>query len=72
LQDDLGAGEDQPRTTEHMSGSGEDLSTHETEFTENLPKVPQRWRPRKSHYVAPPPVPTNPNSQPITKLVGER
>jgi hypothetical protein len=82
LQDSSGSVEDQPRAAEHYSGSGEgpsghetefteDPSVHEIEFTEDLPKVPQRRRTRKSHYVAPPPVPTNPESRPIIKPVGE-
>jgi hypothetical protein len=86
--------QDQPRAAEHPSGSGEDPSGHETEFTENPsrhemeftenpsvhemevaeypPQVPQKWWTRKIHYVAPPLVPTNPESRPIIKLVGER
>jgi hypothetical protein len=66
---------DQHHAAEHPSGSGEYLSGHETEFAEDLfgsPEVPRRQRTRKSHYVAPPPVPTNPESQPIIKPVGER
>jgi hypothetical protein len=45
------------------------------EFTEDphgSPEVPRRKRARKSHYVAPPPVPTNPESRLIIKLVDER
>jgi hypothetical protein len=60
--------EDQLHAAEHPSGLGEDLSGRELEFSE----VPQRQRPRKSHYVAPPSVPTNPESRPIIKPVGDR
>jgi hypothetical protein len=75
LQDGSGSVEDQPHAAEHPSGSDEDLSRHEMEFTEDLlgsPEVLRRWQTRKSHYVAPPPVPTNPESRSIIKLVGER
>jgi hypothetical protein len=75
LQDDSGSTEDQARAAEHLSGLGEDLSGYEMEFTEDLlgsPEVPRRRQTRKSHYVAPPPVLTNPESQPIIKPVGER
>jgi hypothetical protein len=86
--------QDQPRAAEHPSGSGEDPSGHEMEFTENpsgheieftenpsghemevaeyLPQVPRKRWTRKSHYVAPPPVPTNPESRLIIKPVSER
>jgi hypothetical protein len=43
LQDGSGSAEDQPRAAEHPSRSGEDLSGHETEFTEDpfgSPEVP--------------------------------
>jgi hypothetical protein len=50
----------------------ENPSGHKTEVTEYLPQVPRKRRTRKGHYVAPPPVPTNPESRPIIKLVGER
>jgi hypothetical protein len=50
----------------------EDPFGHEMEFAEDPPEVPQRWRTRKSHYVAPPPVPTDPKSRPIIKPVSER
>jgi hypothetical protein len=83
LQDGSGSAEDQPRAAEHPSGSGEDPSgheieftedpsRHETEFAEDPPEVPRRRWTRKSHYVSPPPVPTNPESRPIIKPVGER
>jgi hypothetical protein len=83
LQDDPGSAEDQPRAAQHPSGSGEDPSKHETEFvedpsgqetefTEDPSEVPRRRRTRKSHYVAPPPVPINLESQPIIKPVRER
>jgi hypothetical protein len=86
--------QDQPRAAEHLSGSSEDPSGHETEFAENPsrhemefienpsrhetevteypPQVPRKWQTRKSHYVAPPPVLTNPEPRPIIKPVGER
>jgi hypothetical protein len=57
--------EDQPRAAEHLSRLGEDLSGCESESIEDLfwsPKVLRRRWTRKSHYVAPPPVPTNPES----------
>jgi hypothetical protein len=74
--------EDQPRAAEHYSGSGEgptgyetefveDPSGQETEFTEGpLEVLRGRWT-RKNHYVAPL-VPTNLESRPIIKPVGER
>jgi hypothetical protein len=43
LQDGLGSAEDQPRAAEHPSGSGEELTGHETEFAEDplgSPEVP--------------------------------
>jgi hypothetical protein len=40
----------------------EDPFGHEMEFTEDPPEVPQRQRARKSHYIAPPPVSTYPES----------
>jgi hypothetical protein len=71
--------EDQPHAAQHPSGLGEDPSGHEAEFTEDLSRYemefvedPQRRQTRKSHYIAPPLVPTNPESQPIIKSVGER
>jgi hypothetical protein len=36
LQDDLESGEDQSRVAKLVSGSGEDLSGHESEFIEDL------------------------------------
>jgi hypothetical protein len=70
LQDDSGFAEDQPCAVEHPSWSSEDLSRCETKFTEDpflSPEVPWRWWIMKSHYVAPPPVPTNLESRPIIK-----
>jgi hypothetical protein len=83
LQDSSGSAEDQLREAEHYSSLGEgpsghktefakDPSRHEKEFTKDLPKVPRRRWTMKSHYVAAPLVPTNPESQPIIKPVGER
>jgi hypothetical protein len=83
LQDGLGSAEDQPHAAQHPFGSGEDPcgheivfvedpSGHETEFNEDPPEVSWMQWTRKSHYVAPPLVPTNPESQPIIKPVGER
>jgi hypothetical protein len=83
LLDDSGSVEDQHRAAQHPSGSSEDPSKHETEFTEDPsghemkftedpPEVPRRRWTRKSHYVAPPPIPTNPKSRPIIKPVGGR
>jgi hypothetical protein len=72
LQDGSGSAKDQPRAAEHYSGLGDDPSEHKMEFTEDQPEVPRRRQSRKSHYVAPPPVPTNPESRPIIKSVGER
>jgi hypothetical protein len=69
LQDGSRSADDQPRVAEHPSGLGEDPSGHEIE---DPPEVPRRRRTRKSHYVAPPPVPTNLESQLIIKPVGER
>jgi hypothetical protein len=68
-----GSGEDPSRHemeyAEDSSGQEmeftEDPSRHEMEFDEDPPVVSRRWRTRKSHYVAPPPVPTNPESRPI-------
>jgi hypothetical protein len=73
LRDGSGSAGDQPCVAEHYSGSGdgpsrhemefaEDPSGQETEFTEDLPEVSRRQRTRKSHYVAPPPMPTYPES----------
>jgi hypothetical protein len=62
LWDGLGSARDQPHVAEHPTSSGEDLSRHETEFVEDSlgsPEVPHWQRTRKSHYIAPPPVPTN-------------
>jgi hypothetical protein len=67
LQDGSGSAEDQPRAAEHYSGSGDGPSRHEDQ-----PEVPRRRWTRKSHYVAPPPVPTNLESRPIIKPVGEK
>jgi hypothetical protein len=53
----------------------EDFSGHKTEFVEDpleSPEVKQKRWTRKSNYVAPPPVPTNPESRPIINPVGER
>jgi hypothetical protein len=50
----------------------EDPSRHETKFTEDPLEVSWRRRTRKSHYVAPPPVPTNQESRPIIKPFSER
>jgi hypothetical protein len=72
LQDDSGSAEDQPHAAEHYSGSGDNPSGREMKFVEDQPEVPRRRQTRKSHYVAPPLVPINPESQPIIKLVGER
>jgi hypothetical protein len=72
LQDGSGSAEDQPRAAEHYSGSGDGPSRHETKFAEDQPEVPRRRWTRKSHYVAPPPVPTNLESRPIIKPVGEK
>jgi hypothetical protein len=73
LQDDPESAEDQPHATEHPSGSGEDLSGRELESTEDpSTQVPPRRRTRKSHYVAPPPVPTNLESRPIIRPIGDR
>jgi hypothetical protein len=72
LQDDSESAEDQPCTAEHTSGLGEDLSGCKSECTEDpfgSPEVPPRRRTRKSHYVAPPLVPTNPESQLIIKQI---
>jgi hypothetical protein len=59
-------------TSGHEMEFTKDPFGHKMEFAEDPPEVPRRWRTRKSHYVAPPPVPTNPKSRPIIKLVGER
>jgi hypothetical protein len=72
LQDGSKSAEEQPHAAEHPSGSGEDPSGHETEFTEDPPKVLRRRQTMKSHYVAPLPVPTNPESRLIIKPVSER
>jgi hypothetical protein len=50
----------------------EDPSGHEMEFAEDPLEVLSRRQTRKSHYVTPPPVPTNLESRPIIKPVGER
>jgi hypothetical protein len=71
LQDDSESAEDQPRAVEHMSGSDEDLSVRESESAEDplgsledvSTQVPSRQRTRKSHYVSPPLVPKNLESQ---------
>jgi hypothetical protein len=73
LQDDSGSPKEQPRAAQHPYGSSEDPSRHETKFTEDAsghemevaedpPEVQRRRWTRKSHYIAPPPVPTNPES----------
>jgi hypothetical protein len=67
FQDGSGSAEHQPRATDHPSGSGEDPSEYEIVFTKDSPKVPQRWWARRSHYVTPPSVPTNPEARPIIK-----
>jgi hypothetical protein len=80
LQDDSESAEDQPHVAEHPSGSGEDLSGRESESAEDplgspedpSTQVPPKQRTRKSHYVAPPPVPTNPESRPIIRPIGDR
>jgi hypothetical protein len=86
LQDGSGLAKDQPCVAQHPSTclvrvrtpSGheteftEDPSGHETEFAKDPPEVPRRRRTRKSHYIAPPSVPTNPESRPIIKPVDER
>jgi hypothetical protein len=56
----------------HETKFAENPFGHETEVAEDPPQVPRKRRTRKSHYVAPPPVPTNPGSRPIIKPVGER
>jgi hypothetical protein len=56
----------------HEMEFAEDPSGHEMEFTKDPFEVARRRRTRKSHSVATPPVPTNPESQPIIKPVGER
>jgi hypothetical protein len=77
LQGGSGSTEDQPHAAKHLSSLGEGPSGHEmeftedpfghkTEFTKDPPEVPPR-RTRKSHYVTPPSVPTNPESRPIIK-----
>jgi hypothetical protein len=75
LQDGSGSAEDQPRAAEHPSCSGVDLSGHDTKFAEDpfdsSEMLRKRWT-RKSHYVAPPLVPTNPESRSIIKPVSER
>jgi hypothetical protein len=40
----------------------ENPSGHEMEVVEYPPQVTRKWWTRKSHYVSPPPVPTNPES----------
>jgi hypothetical protein len=76
-----GSGEDifgresdpQPRVAEHPSRLGEDLSERESESAEDpSTQVPSKRWTRKSHYVAPPPVPTNLESRPIIKPIGDR
>jgi hypothetical protein len=70
----------QPHVAEHPSGSGEDLSGHESESVEDplgspedpSTQVPSKRRTRKSHYAAPPPVPTNPESRPIIRPIADR
>jgi hypothetical protein len=64
-----GSGED---PSGHETKFAEDPSGYETEFTQDPPEVLRREWTRKSHYVAPPPVATNPEPQPIIKPVGER
>jgi hypothetical protein len=72
LQDCSGSAEDQPRAAEHYSGLDDGPSGHETEFAEDQPEVLRRRQTRKRHYVALPSVPTNPESRPIIKSVGQR
>jgi hypothetical protein len=73
LQDNSELAEDQPRVVELSSGSGEDLSQSESESTKDpFNQVPPWRRTRKSHYVAPPLVPTNPQSRLIIRPIGNR
>jgi hypothetical protein len=78
----LRSADDQPRAAQHPSGLGEDPSRHEIEFTEDPSghemevaedqlEVSRSQQTRKSHYIAPL-IPTNPESRPIIKPVGER
>jgi hypothetical protein len=60
---------------DHPFSLSEDLSGNKMEFAQDLfysPKVPRKRRTRKSHYAAPPPAHTNPESRPIIKPVSER
>jgi hypothetical protein len=72
LQDDPESAEDQSHSARHPSGSGLDMSGRELESAEDpSTQVPPRQRTRKSHYVPPPPVPTNPESQPAFRPIGD-
>jgi hypothetical protein len=78
LQDDSQPVEGQTPVVEFVSGSGEDQSARDSESAEDQAaadpptQAPQKWKKRKSHYVPPPPVPTNPDDQPVIKPVGDR
>jgi hypothetical protein len=73
LQDDSESAEDLARPAEHLFGSGEDLSRHESESVEDpSTQVLPRWQTRKSHYVAPPLVPTNLESRLIFRPIIDR
>jgi hypothetical protein len=73
LQDDSESAEDQSCAADLSSRSSEDLFGRESESIEEplgsleylSTQVPPRRRTRKSHYVPPPPVSTNPESRPI-------
>jgi hypothetical protein len=56
----------------HETEFAENPSGHEMEVAEDPPQVLQKRQTRKSHYVAPPPVPTNLESRPIIQPVDER
>jgi hypothetical protein len=74
LQDGSRSADDQHRVAEYPSSLGEDLSGRETGFVEDpfgSPEVPRRWRTRKSHYIAPPLIPINPEYRPIIKPISE-
>jgi hypothetical protein len=48
----------------HETEFAEDPNGHKTELVKGPPEVPRRRWTRKSHYVIPPPIPTNPESRP--------
>jgi hypothetical protein len=73
LQGDSKSAEDQSHAAEHPSRSSEDLSGCKLKYDEDpsTQVPPRRWS-RKSHYVHPPLIPTNLESRPVIRPIGDR